>query len=92
MESETKKLLEILEAVYSEKIDVEEGEARVGELSMKEFQNLYGNLHHYWLDEDTREKEPEYKEFQKIELEKVIQHLRSGNIVAANKVSFLHVS
>lgn len=92
MESETKELLEILEAVFSKQIGVQEGQHRVEQLSMKEFDQLYSNLFHYWNDEDIREKEIEYKQLQETELEKVINHLRNGDIDAANKVSFLHIS
>ena len=92
MESETKQLLEILEAVFSKRIGVQEGQDRVEQLSMREVGQLFSNLFHYWNDGDIRDKEIEYKQLQETELEKVINHLRNGDVDAANKVSFLHVS
>jgi len=64
----------------------------VEKLSMKEFPDLYGNLHHYFIDEDIRGKDPEYRAFQNMELQKLIAHLKSGDIEKANSISFLQSS
>ncbi|HBV22065.1 MAG TPA: hypothetical protein DEF07_10165 [Nitrosomonas sp.] len=74
------------------KIDCENARIKVEALSMKEFPDLYANLHHYYYDEDTREKDQQYREFQNNELKKLIMHLEVGDMKRANEISFLHES
>jgi len=92
MKSERDELLRIMESMLAGEIDSERARISVEALSMKEFPNLYGNLHHYYDDEDVRAKDLEYKKFQDKELEKLIRRLKSGDIEKANEISFLHES
>jgi len=92
MTSEAPPLCEILVRLLSGEIDSESAQEQIEALSMEEFGEVYGNLHHYYSDEDIRQRDPEYKKFQDAELKKLIDHIRTGNIKAAQEVSFLHVS
>jgi len=92
MKAEQEILLEIMESLLAGSIDCGSAQEKVDALSMKEFPELYGNLYHYYNDEDSRGKDSEYKAFQNSELEKLIRHLKAGEIEKANGVSFLHES
>jgi len=92
MKTEREILLRVLESLLAGETSCESAQKEIDNLTMKEFQELYSNLHHYYDDEDIREKDPEYKAFQNIELEKLINHLKSGEISKANGISFIHVS
>jgi hypothetical protein len=92
MKSECIELLKIMESLLAGEINCECARINVEALSMKEFPNLYSNLHHYYDDEDIRYKDPEYKKFQDCELGKLIYHLKAGDIEKANEISFLHES
>lgn len=92
MKSEASQLCEILDRLLSGEIDSNSAQEQVESLAMTEFGKVYGNLYHYYSDEDIRQRDPEYKKFQEAELKKLIGRLRSGNIEAAQEVSFLHVS
>ncbi len=81
-----------MESLLAGDINCEKAQALVDDLSMKEFQELYGNLHHYFDDEDIRGKDSDYKSFQDKELKKLINHLKESGIERANSVSFLHES
>jgi len=92
MNSEINKLLEIMESLLAGELCCEEAQQRVDALSMEEFPDLYGNLFHYYGDDDIRKNDSEYKQFQDGELVKLISHLKSGDIKSANSISFLHES
>ena len=92
MKSEREILLEIVESLLAGKIDCEGAQSTIDTLSMQDFSELYGNLHHYYNDQGLREKDPEYKVFQNIEFEKLIKHLKAGEIGKANGISFIHES
>ena len=92
MESERPKLLRIMKSLLAGEIDCETAQSRVEALSMREFPSLFSNLYHYYVDYDIRAKDPEYREFQNRELEKLIKHLEAGDIEKANEISFLHES
>ena len=81
-----------MKLMQSGEIDGESARIKVEALTMKEFPNLFGNLHHYYDDEDIRARDQEYREFQNKELEKLIQHLEVGDLDKANEISFLHES
>jgi hypothetical protein len=78
---------------------------RAGQLSEEQFRQRYGtcdvsgdleaiicNLEHYFGDADIRERDADYRHFQDKELDKLITHLRSGQINRAVDVNFLYVS
>lgn len=92
MSSESEQLCKILESLLAGDIDCVVAQDKVEELTMTEFGDLFGNLHHYYMDVDIRLRDPEYKDFQETELKKLIQHLKVGDIEKASEVSFLHVS
>lgn len=92
MSSELEQLCKILELLLAGEIDCGIAQDKVEMLAITELEAMYGNLHHYYTDEDIRERDPEYNEFQVAELRKLIKHLKAGNIKSANRVSFLHVS
>ena len=92
MKSELGILLEIMESLLAGEIDCENAQVRVNDISIIELQELYGNLHHYFDDEDIRDKDSDYKAFQDKELKKLINHLKASEIEKANGISFLHVS
>lgn len=92
MESERTILLGIMRSLLAGEIDCENARLKVEALSMRVLPDLYGNLHHYYDDEDIRAIDPEYMEFQNKELEKLIKHLETGDMEKANEISFLHES
>ena len=92
MESELEKLIELLSIVAEENLDcdVAEGLSEIIDWdTIPEIGNVYGNLFHYWDDQDIREKDKEYKFMQDAELNKLIQHLKNKEFAKANKISFL---
>ncbi|WP_295623531.1 hypothetical protein [uncultured Nitrosomonas sp.] len=88
MSSESEQLCKILDLLLADEIDCGVAQDKIEKLTMTEFDDLYSNLHHYYTDEDIRKRDPEYKEFQVAELQKLIKHLKSGNIKSANRVFF----
>lgn len=88
MNSESKQLCGILEALLAGDIDCGIAQEQVEKLAMTEFGDLYGNLHHYRMDEDIRERDPEYRAFQETELRKLIEYLKAGDVKKASWVFF----
>ena len=90
--SEIDKLIELLEITLHEDLDCEFGEAlseRIDWDKMPELDGLYGNLFHFWYDEEPRKKDSVYSEMQLVELSKLIGVLKSGDYESANKITFL---
>lgn len=90
-------LLNILQGINC----FDKNEYKIKELNLYEFaekvketelEYICFNLYHYVDDIDIRLKDEKYKEFQDIELEKLIKLLKKGDIKNAKEISFLHVS
>lgn len=95
MGSEVCKLIDLLRLVSEEDLDCELAQGIAEKLdwpSMPEVGDVYGNLFHYWHDEDIRERDEVYRDMQDTELSRLIKHLESGDFKNAGKVSFLHDS
>jgi len=92
MKSELEKLIELLSIVAEENLDCDVAKG-LSELiawdKIPEVGNVYGNLFHYWHDQDIRKKDKEYKLMQGTELNKLIQLLKNKEFIKANNVSFL---
>ncbi|MFK8067722.1 MAG: hypothetical protein AB8D52_05715 [Gammaproteobacteria bacterium] len=92
MDSELDKLIELLSIVVEEHLDCDIAEDLAEKISwnkIPEAGEVYGNLFHYWHDQDIREKDLEYKSMQKLELSKLIQHLKNREFGKACNITFL---
>ena len=92
MQSELDKLIELLSIVLEENLDCDIAEDLAEKIAwdkLPEISDVYGNLFHYWHDQDIREKEDEYKSMQDSELKKLIQHLKKQEFGKACNISFL---
>lgn len=93
--SEQEKLIEILASVSDGRLMCSDGLKQVEQLNwdhLTQIQPVYGNLFHYWDDEDIRERDPAYREFQDQELKKLVDHLRECRFERARSISFLKES
>ena len=91
-ECELEKLIELLSIVAEENLDCDIAEGLSKKINwdkIPEIGKVYGNLFHYWHDQDIREKDKEYKFMQDTELNKLIQHLKNKEFAKANNISFL---
>ncbi len=86
------KIVHLLENMLNQKKSVEFTERELTKFLTLELEEVFSNLDHYFSDEDIREKETEYKDFQNNELEKLINYIKVGNLEKANKISFLQVT
>ena len=90
--SEIDKLIELLEIALDEELDCGLGEAlseKIDWCKLTGLDDLYGNLFHFWYDEELREKDSVYSKMQLVELKKLIEFLRRGDYESANKITFL---
>ena len=88
-------LIELLSIVAEEKLDSDIAQGLSEKLdwsAMPQLGAVYGNLFHYWADEDIREKDSEYQSFQNAELAKLIEHLKNKEFGRACDISFLSVT
>ena len=92
MNSERATLIGILKRLLAQDIGADDAQDQIFALTMAEFDDVFANLHHYLHDADIRNRDAKYRQFQEEELSKLIGHLEAGNISAAQRVSFLHVS
>ncbi|QDF76949.1 MULTISPECIES: hypothetical protein [Shewanella] len=93
--TELEKLIELLSAMHEDNMDCGIAQMLFEKLDwskMPEVEDVFGNLYHYWHDEDIREKEEEYKLMQENELGKLISLLKHGDYENASNISFLHES
>lgn len=92
MNTERSTLVGILKRLLAQDIGVDDAQDQIYALTTAEFGDVLANLHHYLHDADVRNRDAKYRQFQDEELSKLIGHLEAGNISAAQRVSFLHVS
>jgi hypothetical protein len=92
MKNELGKLIELLSIVAEENLgcDVAEGlSEKIAWDEIPEISGVYGNLFHYWHDQDIRKKDKEYNFMKDTELNKLIRHLKNKEFAKANNISFL---
>ncbi len=90
--NELSKLIELLSLVVEEDLDcgiAEDLSEKVAWDKLPDIVEVYRNLFHYWHDQDSREKDTEYKLMQEVELIKLIQHLKNKEFHRACNISFL---
>jgi hypothetical protein len=95
MSNELSKLIELLSIVSEDNLDSDIAIALVERISWQmipEVNRVYGNLFHYWHDQDVRERDPEYKAMQDLELALLIHHLKNNDFVKACSISFLNAT
>ncbi len=95
MNTELKKLVELLSLVLEEGLDSDLAEGlseKIDWSQLPELSSVYSNLFHYWHDCDIREKDADYASMQKREMEQLLQHLKDENFSRASEISFLGAS
>jgi hypothetical protein len=85
------KIINLLESLLNndKTIDIEN---EINNFKDKNLEEIIMNLNHYFSDEDIREKDTQYRIFQKNELKKLIDCLKVNNFEKANKISFLQTT
>ena len=92
---ELKILIQLLRDVNQGVMDSDLAQLEIGKVNSNKLNDIncvFANLNHFWSDSDIRNKDSKYKCMQFSELEKLINHLKSGHWEKANGISFLHVS
>ena len=87
--------MELLSLVLEEELDSGLAEGLTEKIDwsqLPELGGVYSNLFHYWHDCDTRERDADYAQMQKREMEKLLQLLRDGDYFNASEISFLGAS
>lgn len=87
--------IEILERVAGGTLSCAEAQSLLEKNPLDDFpgsEAITSELHHYWSDEDIRQRDSGYRLMQDEELSKLINRLRHGAYGDAARITFLHVS
>jgi len=86
------KIAHLLEDMLNQKTSMQTSIIELEKCITPKYENIFSYLEHYFADEDIREEDIEYKDFQNNELEKLISYLKMGDFEEANEISFLAVT
>ncbi|WP_414829673.1 hypothetical protein [Alteromonas sp. H39] len=93
--AELNRLIGLLESIENDTIDIKSAETvflTFDQEALNPLKGVLANLHHFFDDEDIRNRDVHYKLMQYAELKKLISFLKSHKFEQANAVSFLDVS